>query len=95
MLLDSMAIRSIMDPKGRLVTKIFLLAREYGKTLLHQRISKRVFWTVRRVLCDWESMTVTKVLTLTFWSIFMVWWLRFQGIIKPKLNSSRDHLAYF
>lgn len=50
----------------------------------------------RRVfLCDLESIMVRKLLVSNFWRLFLVRWLKFQGIIKPKLNSSREPFYTF
>lgn len=69
---------SIMESNSYLETKTLLLIGEYGKIFDIHRFNN---W-------DCETMMLKKVLAWIFWLNFMVWWLRFQGIFKPKLNSS-------
>lgn len=69
---------SIMESNSYLETKTLLLIGEYGKIFDIHRFNN---W-------DCETMMLKKVLAWFFWLNFMVWWLRFQGIFKPKLNSS-------
>ena len=77
---------SIMESISYVETKTLLFIGESGKFFHIHRFSKRV--CRNELLWGCETMLVKTVLAWTFWVNLMVWWLRFQGIFKPNLNSS-------